>query len=560
VKSDRTGLRPGRGQLGYSRYRILGAVLLTAAMVLSACGDGDDDGEGSSGSTPEPAQSESEGSSGSTPEAEQGESDASSGSTPEPDQGGGTLTIAMGGGGSAETIDPHFTVFSRIDQARSRALFDQLVVLDPDGKPEFGIVESMQPNEDATVWTIRLREGAVWHDGRPVTADDLAASIKRASDPDAGSSRGWGPIDREGITKVDDLTVDVRFNTPNSVLIENLASVGRAAVVPSDFDPENPIGSGPFAYESFTPGERSVFVRNDDYWGDLAKVETLEIISMDDADARVNSLLSGQADIVEGIPTGQVGQVEESANLLQSEGGLALVFTMRTDTPPFDDNRVRRAIRLVADRQQMVDTVLAGRGVVGNDLLGRLEPCGSGDVEQIERDVEQAKALLAEAGYPDGLTVELSAADLAPGLMDAAQVLAQQAKDAGIEITVNRLDNGAFLDNWGEWTFATDYYSEWAAFSPYASSAMITEARVPITRFNNAEFDALYSDLLSTTEPSERCAMINEMQSIIHEEGGYLLWGFANYVDGYSDAVGGLESSGVSSLGGYRFNDVYLTE
>lgn len=514
------------------RRGMVGGLALSGAGWLAACESGDDDGggNGAGGGDGEGAQP----------------------------RRGGALQVAMVGGGSSDSIDPHFGIFGLIDQARTRNLYDTLVDAGRDGAPELRLAETMEPNADATVWTIRIRDGVTFHNGRPVTADDVAASIRRATGPDAGSAIAWGAIDRKGIRKRDARTVEVPFDTPNSILLENLAALGMASIVPADFDPKKPVGSGPFAYESFTAGERSVFTRNGDYWDGDVYPDSLEIIDMPDTDARVNALLSGQAHAVEGVPASQLGQVEQGGGqILRGKGALALPFVMRCDVEPFRDVRVRQAMQLLVDREQMVESVLSGNGTIGNDILGPFDPCGMGDIPQRERDVEQAKSLLAAAGQSD-LRLKLTTAPIASGTVEMAQVLAQQAKDAGVTITVDQVDTSGFFENFLQWPFAVEYLSAWS-FLAHATFLLVEDAPYDETHYGNKEFNRLYQQALRTTDTDARCELVGEMQQIVHEDTGYIVWGFADYLDGYAQNVGGLEPTSDKPLGAFYFHRAFLT-
>jgi peptide/nickel transport system substrate-binding protein len=471
---------------------------------------------------------------------------------------GGTLTVAMVGGGSSDSIDPHFGVFGLIDQARTRNIYDTLVDAGRNGRPELRLAESMEPNADATVWTIRIREGVRFHNNKPVTADDVVASIKRATGPEAGSAIAWGAINRAGIKKRDARTVEVPFDQPNAILLENLAALGMASIVPADYDPKKPVGSGAFAYQSFTAGERSVFVRNEDYWDGTVYLDKLEILDMPDTDARVNALLSGQVHAVEGVPAGQLGQIEQGGSkILRGKGALALPFVMRCDVEPFRDVRVRQAMQLLVDRPQMIDSVLSGNGVVGNDLLGPFDTCGMGDIPQREHDVEKAKSLLAAAGQSD-LRVKLTTAPIATGTVDMAQVLAQQAKEAGVTITVDQVDTSGFFENFLQWPFGVEYLSAWS-FLAHATFLLVKDAPYHETHYNNAQFNRLYAEALRTPDTDARCDLVHEMQTIVHDDTGYIVWGFADYLDGYSSRVGGLEPTSDKPLGAFYFHKAFLT-
>ena len=215
-------------------------------------------------------------------------------------------------------------------------------------------------------------------------------------------------------------------------------------------------------YKSFTAGQQSEFTKYADYHEDgKPYVDSLTIIDFPDDTARTNALLGGQVDVIDNLPAAQVQNVEANPNLrvLSSETGAWQPFTMRVDQAPFDDVRVRQAFRLIVDREQMVQQVLSGHGSVANDLYARYDPAYASDLPQRQQDLEQAKSLLKQAGR-EGLSVELVTAPVFQGIVEAAQVFAEQAKGAGVDVKVRRVDSGTFYgDNYLSWTFAQDFWA-----------------------------------------------------------------------------------------------------
>src|SRR5690606_19915994 len=218
-------------------------------------------------------------------------------------------------------------------------------------------------------------------------------------------------------------------------------------IVPADFDLERPVGTGAFRFESFTPGRQSAFVRYDGYWRpDQPYLDRLELINFAEDDARINALLSGQVDAIDQVPlsmTEVVGSYE-SINLLTSETGAWLPFTMRVDVAPFDDVRVRQALRLIAGRDELINQVLSAQGVRAVDLYSPFDPEYLDP--QREQDLERARDLLSAAGKPN-LSLELVTSPIQAGTVEAAQVFATQARGAGVEIGLRRVDTSTFFSD-----------------------------------------------------------------------------------------------------------------
>ncbi len=245
--------------------------------------------------------------------------------------------------------------------------------------------------------------------------------------------RTW--LDKTGITKIDDQTVELKLKQLVSNFKEALCAY-VCAIVPVgykrfDGDPTNQIGTGPYMLKEFEVGKQSVHVKNEFYW-DTGKpyFDEVHIIDFADGDAMINALLAGQIDVAGDIPAASVETVNgtDGYKALNSGGGGWLTIFMAVDQEPFTDVRVRQAMRLIVDRDAMVEQVLAGYGSVANDLFSPLDAAYIGDeLPQRKQDLEAAKALLAEAGKSD-LTIDLFAPNDTAGLPEMIQLFAEQAK------------------------------------------------------------------------------------------------------------------------------------
>src|ERR687896_1143440 len=400
---------------------------------------------------------------------------------------GGTLRIGATGGGAEDTIDGHIPP-SDPDIMRTWQLYEPLAVRNAEfTELEMVLAESLEAEANrADMWTVRLKPGLEFHNGKTVTADDVIFSLRRIldpKDPKVGAA-SIGYITQNQLKKMDDRTVRIKLEFPNSGFPDDLGQYFNA-IVPTDYDVENPVGTGPFMYESFTPGQQSEFTKYPDYHEDgKPYVDSLTIIDFPDDTARTNALLGGQVDVIDNLPAAQVKNAEANPNLrvLSSETGAWQPFTMRIDQAPFDDNRVRQAFRLIVDREQMIQQVLSGHGSVANDLYARYDPLYASDLPQREQDLEQAKSLLKQAGR-EGLSVELVKAPVFQGIVEAAQVFAQQAKGAGVDVKVRRVDSGTFYgDNYLKWPFAQDF---WAT---RVYLAQVAQGDLPESPFNETHW------------------------------------------------------------------------
>ena len=331
------------------------------------------------------------------------------------------------------------------------------------------------------------------------------------------------------------------------------------SIVPTDYDPKNPVGTGPFKYQSFTPGERSVFKKNANYWENgKPYVNELTIIDFPDDTARVNALLGGQVDAIDNLPAAQVNSVKSNPNLrvLISQTGAWQPFTMRVDAPPFNDNRVREAFRLIVDRKQMVEQVLSGQGRIANDLYAPYDPAYASELPQRTQDLEKAKSLLKQAGH-EGLSVELVTAPVFQGIVEAAQVFAQQAKGAGVNVKVRKVDSGTFYgDNYLSWVFAQDFWATRVYLTQVAQGSL-PNSPFNETHWKDPQFIKLIQQGRAEIDEAKRNDILKEAQKLEYDKGGYIIQYFSNIIDGYSAKLGGfVEAKSGFPFGNYWFKNI----
>ncbi|HWD66245.1 MAG TPA: ABC transporter substrate-binding protein [Solirubrobacteraceae bacterium] len=383
-----------------------GAVLLGTPSLLAACGGGSSGG-GSGGG----------GGGGSTSSAKL--------------KSGGNLRVGATGGSAKDVIDAHNAV-ADTDIVRISALYEPLAAPTPDFKgTQMVLAESIEPvSGNAAMWDIRLRPGVEFTNGKTVTAEDVIFSINRIVNP---KSPGTGAasisyINAKGMKKMDSRTVRVPLQFANAGFVDDLGQYFNN-IVPTDYNPKSPVGTAAWKYQSFTPGQQSVFVKNPNYWqSGKPYADQLTIIDFADDTARVNALLAGQIDIADTVPTELLPQVQSNGNAVvyDNPAGGWLPITMRVDQAPFNDVRVRQAMRLIVNRPQMVQQVLSGHGQVGNDVYGRFDPSYDSSLPQRHQDIEQAKSLLKAAGH-ENLSVTLVTGSILAGVPEESQVFAQQA-------------------------------------------------------------------------------------------------------------------------------------
>jgi peptide/nickel transport system substrate-binding protein len=474
---------------------------------------------------------------------------------------GGTLRIGATGGGAEDTVDGHKPT-SDPDIMRTWQLYEPLAVRNAEfTELEMVLAESLEAEANrADLWTVRLKDGLEFHNGKTVTADDVIFSLNRIldpKDPKVGAA-SIGYVDAKGLKKMDARTVRIPLEFANSAFPEDIGQYFNN-IVPVDFDPENPVGTGAFKYDSFSPGEQSTFVRHPNYWREGEPfVDELVIIDFTEPTAKVNALLGGQVEAINNVPFSQLSSIQGNPELraVISETGSWQPFTMRVDAPPFDDNRVRQAMRLLVDREQMVQQVLSGQGRIANDLYAPYDDCYADDLPQRQQDLDQAKSLLRQAGQSD-LGVELVTADVFRGVVEAAQVFAEQAKGAGVTVDVRKVDTGTFYgDNYLAWPFAQDFWATRTYLAQVAQGSL-PDSPFNETHWEDEQFQKLIRQARAELDEDRRCEILHEAQQLEYEQGGYIIPYFSNAIDAHSAKIGGIkEARSGFTLGNYQLRSV----
>ena len=453
---------------------------------------------------------------------------------------GGDLQLGLSGGSSSDTLDPHKSL-TYTDTSRLQSLYQPLAQLNAQAQVEYVLAESITPHGSLSDWIIRLRPGVTFHDGKAFTADDVIFTFQRVYNNGFTGKFGLGPIDLKNTKAHDKLTVQVKMTRPFASFAEQLAAFWyNLYIAPASFNPAKPNGTGPFIFQSFTPGQRSVFTRNPDYWKlGLPYVDTLTIIDFGDNTALQDALVTGVIHGAGALDGPQIASLATTSGIktVVSHSGEIVPFTMRVDQPPFNDVSVRQAMRLLVDRPQLIDSALDSYGVVANDLFSPYDPAFDHSlVRASQGDIPQAKFLLKKAGQ-EGLTVSLTTSAVATGTVAMATVLAAQAKAAGVTINLDNVPPGTFFGpDYLRWTFAQDYYN----YYPYLSQ--VAESMLPGSPFNethtgNPQYTSLYNQANATASPSLRKEILQEMQRYDFSEGGYIIPAYIDVLDAYSDNI-----------------------
>ena len=338
--------------------------------------------------------------------------------------------LVIGRANEPQSIDPQFSRTGN-NQMTSLHIFDRLILTDANVRPMPGLAVEWEA-EDDTTWLVRLREGVTFHDGSPFTAADVVYSLERAPDvPNSPASFAGSVANLASSEIVNDHTIRFTTTTPDPLFIQNIGTVyivSQAAAegaANEDFNSgQAAIGTGPYEFVSWSPGDRLQLIRNDAYWGDSPAFETVTMRFIANDAARVAALLSDAVDLIDLVPPADLPNLRENPDisvydtptvrliylaLNQAEDAPGLTDTAGNpmDVNPLQDARVRRAISMMIDRQAIIDRLFYGAGEAASQIV----PTGvfgyNPDIPVAPFDPEGAQALLAEAGYPDGFGITI---------------------------------------------------------------------------------------------------------------------------------------------------------
>jgi len=420
----------------------------------------------------------------------------------------------------------------------------QLTEIGTDGQLQPLVAESYEIGADASEWIFKLRKGIVFHNGKTLTADDVIASLQRHQGEDSASAMKSFMEEVTSMTKDGDHTVILKLKSP-SVDFPVILSASSLSILPSkdgkitEFD----VGCGCYTLESFEPGQFSKLKKNPNFFlSDRGHVDTAEILTIADSTARQNALVTGAVDVIGDVDptTAKLLARNKKITLLDVTGTQHYTFPMRTDLAPFDNNDVRMALKLSINREEILQKVLGGHGIVGNDHpISPANRYYNTELEQRIYDPEKAKWHLKQAGM-GVLKVELSASDgLYPGAVDAAVLYSEHAKASGVQLTPKRVpDDGYWSDVWLKHPWCASYWSgrpteDWMFTQGYAADSNWNE-----TFWKNEKFNKLLVAARAELDDSTRRDMYWEMQAICRDDCGSVVHGFANHISAHAGNVG----------------------
>ena len=440
-------------------------------------------------------------------------------------------------------------------------VFNALAYIDKDLKLQPDLAESWQTSDDLKVWTFKLRDNVKFHDGRPLTADDVVWTVQRILDPKTGSRIRANLQIVKSVTAVDRLTVRFELNGPYADLASVLADY-PARIVPNGYTDlaKHPIGTGPFKFVSFVPGDRLVAVKNENYWEKgYPKVDEVRLMHIPEMSSAITALESGSVHIVADIRPESISQIRsgKAATVQSVPSGTWMGYVMHNEKPPFNDIRVRRAFAALVDKEEVIKIASFGTGTVTHSPIPPRHPYFLNEVATPKADLATAKKLLADAGYAKGLKLKIWYPSADAEQERLALALREMAKKAGVDIELSGVPNDKFYGEVeGKESLATTmlYGRPTPDTQTYLWYHSTGSWNRNMWHYSNPKMDALLEAARAAKTEEERTAIYKDVQrTILEDVPGIVVYvkaishGVRNNVEGFSVSPRAwLELKGVS--------------
>ncbi|EEE39123.1 peptide/opine/nickel uptake family ABC transporter, periplasmic substrate-binding protein [Rhodobacteraceae bacterium KLH11] len=420
-------------------------------------------------------------------------------------------------------LDPTSAAAQAIDSVVYTNIFEGLTRFMGDGSVAPGLAESWEISEDGTVYTFKLRDGVTFHDGTVMDAEDVKFSLDRARAEDSANAQKALFAGIETVEVVDPLTVRLTLAEPNGNLLFNLAWGDAVIVAPESIEniKTNPVGTGAFTFGNWVQGDSITLNRNPEYWGDQPVLETATFKFISDPTAAFAAMMAEDVDVFDNFPAPEnLPQFEADPRfqvLVGSTEGETILST-NNQQPPFDDIRVRQALAHAIDRQAIIDGAMFGYGTPIGTHFAPHNPAYVDLTGNSAHDPEKAKALLAEAGLPEGFqtTLHLPPPSYA---RRGGEIIAAQLAEVGITAEIINVE-------WAQWLESVFKGKDFGLTIVSHTEPMdigIYARPDYYFQYDSSDFQAVMAMLNSTTDPAERARLMGEAQRLISND----------YVNGY---------------------------
>jgi peptide/nickel transport system substrate-binding protein len=485
--------------------------------------------------------------------------------------GGGGATSSGGGGGKpggtlrlsvlkpTTEVDP--VLSADVGSLAMIAMTGEFLCVDENQQLTPWLAESWSPNSDATVWTFKIRQGVKFNDGTPMTADDVAASINRLSDPANKSnalSAFTGVLSKNSAKATDQQTVEFTLDAPNGSFPYYLSSDNyNAIILPASYDgkfDKTWPGTGPWKNTAYQAGSSATFVRNDGYWGKKALPDTLQVTLSPDEASQVLALQGNQVDVVQQVTVSGAQAIlnDPSFQIIAVRASTHRELSMRCDSAggPLSDKRVRQAIALSLDRNQIVQGLFQGKSDLGNDSpFAPVFPQTDTSVPQRNVNLDQAKALLQQAGVSNGFSTELVAIQ-SQEVPQYAQIVVEAAKQIGVNIKLNVEDGTTYYGDavygkspWLDSVMSLVDYGHRGVPNVFLSAPLMSNGTWNAAHFKNPQYDKLVTNYIAAVDLQSQRSYAKQIQTLLLDETPIIYAYFYNYLSATRAGLSGLRAT-----------------
>lgn len=450
-----------------------------------------------------------------------------------------------------ESLDPHKAVAAGTKEVMFN-VFEGLMKPTPEGDLIPAVAEKYEISDDQLTYTFTIRDGIKFHNGDPVTAEDVGESLARCKNGGDGIFEVEAFSNIQHMETADSRSISITLGEPDSEFLSYLT----AAVLPAGYDGQDtaPVGTGPFKFVSRAAQDNIVLERFDDYWGEKAYLDKVTYKIIENADSILMSLQSGAVDLFAHLTSTQVAQLGDDFNIEEGTMNLVQAMYLNNAVAPFDDVRVRQALCYAIDRQQILDLAFDGYGsLIGSSMYPAFGKYFDDSLTNYYTyDVEKAKALLADAGYPDGFAMTITVPSNYQPHLDTAQVIVEQLKQVGITAEILPV-------TWESWLNDTYMGRQFQATVVGVDASTMT-ARALLERFtstagnnfinyNNAEYDAIFQAAIAAADDAAQTAAYKQAEANLTENAANV------YIQDLADLVAIRKG-----LTGVRFYPIYVLD
>jgi peptide/nickel transport system substrate-binding protein len=433
------------------------------------------------------------------------------------------------------------------------------------------LAESWSANSAGDVWTFKIRQGVTFHDGSPLTADDVVYTYQTQSNPSSSSnalSNFGGVLDPAGVVKVDDYTVAFHLSAPNGNFPYLTSSDNyNMIIIPKGYSPSDWqstfVGTGPFVLKSYTPKVGASFTRNEKYWGTKALPAGTEFTFYSDQTPENLALTSGTIDVLASfaVSGGEEILAPGAYNVIRLKSSAHRELSMRCDQAPFTDSRVRQAIALTLNRPEIVQALFKGYADVGNDSpFAPVFPSTNTSVAQRKQNIAQAKSLLSAAGHPSGFSTSLITEQLSE-IPDYAQIVVSAAKEIGVDINLTVESSAAYYgkatfgnSDWLDATMSLVDYGHRSVPNVFLTAPLQTTNATTGTgswnaaHFANSQYDSLVNSYIATVDLSTQRSLAGQIETLLLSQTPVIYSYFFNWLAATAKNVGGAYPTAIGHI------------